>query len=91
VVDFVCHSARLIIEVDGSHHGYDRQAQVDADRTQWLASHGYRVLRFWNREVLTDIEVVLDTVFAALYTPCSTGTAADTQTRSPCPQGGRAK
>ena len=56
IVDFVCFGACLIVEVDGGQHA-ERQRQ-DAQRTAWLASQGFRVLRFWNTEVLGDVEAV---------------------------------
>ena len=56
IVDFVCFETRLIVEVDGGQHA-ERQRQ-DAQRTAWLASQGFRVLRFWNTEVLGDVEAV---------------------------------
>jgi very-short-patch-repair endonuclease len=88
VVDFVCHGSKLVIEVDGSQHGLDQALQSDADRSAWLSSQGYRVLRFWNNEVLTQVDVVLDTIYAALYTTSPNGARADTPTPSPSPQGG---
>jgi very-short-patch-repair endonuclease len=63
VVDFVCRSQRLIIEVDGGQHASDPR---DAIRDKWLTSHGYRVLRFWNNDVIKNIEGVWDTIAAAL-------------------------
>jgi very-short-patch-repair endonuclease len=62
VVDFVCREQRLVIEVDGGQHADNRR---DADREQWLVAHRYRVLRFWNNDVLGNIEGVWDTIFAA--------------------------
>ena len=56
IVDFVCFEGRLIVEVDGGQHA-GRQRQ-DAQRTAWLASQGFRVLRFWNTEVLGKMEAV---------------------------------
>ena len=88
VVDFVCHSAKLVIEVDGAQHGFDPNAAADLTRTRWLESQGYRVLRFWNRDVLSDIDVVLDTIYAALYSSPTFGCRADTPTPNPSPQGG---
>ncbi|KRC80249.1 endonuclease domain-containing protein [Sphingomonas sp. Root241] len=61
VVDF-CVEARLIIEVDGSQHN----AEADAGRTQFLQSRGYRILRFWNSEVLENLDGVLEVIIAAL-------------------------
>jgi len=67
VVDFACLRARLVIEVDGEHDGHKRQASHDEARARWLESQGFRVLRFWNGDVLGDIENVLDAIHAALY------------------------
>ena len=64
VVDFVCPEKSLVIEVDGGQHA-EREA-YDFERTQWLESQGYRVLRFWNNDVLNDTEVVLEVIFSAL-------------------------
>jgi very-short-patch-repair endonuclease len=62
IVDFVCREKRLVIEVDGSQHA---ESNGDALRDRWLVEHHYRVLRFWNNEVLENIEGVWDTIFAA--------------------------
>jgi very-short-patch-repair endonuclease len=83
VADFACHGAKLIIEVDGSQHGLEQGVRADASRTAWLASQGCRVLRFWSHEVMTQIDVVLDTIHAALYTAYSNGAGADTPTPAP--------
>jgi len=66
VVDFACPALRLIVEVDGSGHGQTVQATRDAHRTAWLETQGYFVLRFWNNEVLADIEVVSESIMAAV-------------------------
>lgn len=65
VVDFVCLEAQLIIEVDGGQHA-EAIADADARRTRTLEVEGYRVLRFWNDEVLTRTDDVLATIHAAL-------------------------
>jgi very-short-patch-repair endonuclease len=65
-VDFCCHTNRLIIEVDGDSHGEDREMIADAKRTEFLESRGYRVLRFWNNDVLTNIEGVMTLIASAL-------------------------
>jgi very-short-patch-repair endonuclease len=83
VADFVCHKAKLILEVDGSQHGLENGLRSDAARTAWLRMQGYRVLRFWNHEVTSQIDVVLDTIYAALYTAPSNGAGADTPTPAP--------
>src|SRR5690242_14027902 len=66
--DFACHQHRLVIEVDGGGHGEERQAAADAERTAYLNSRGYRVLRFWNNEVLQQIDGVMSAIYAELYT-----------------------
>jgi very-short-patch-repair endonuclease len=60
IVDFVCFEARLIIEADGGHHV--EQAEYDNRRDDWLRSQGFMVLRFWNNEILANIEGVLERI-----------------------------
>jgi len=62
VVDFVCHSARIIVELDGETHDFDERQQHDAVRDAWLASRGYHVLRFTNEDVLSNLEGVLTVI-----------------------------
>ena len=64
IVDFVCMAKCLIVEVDGGQHA-DR-AEEDASRTAYLEKKGYRVLRFWNNDVLVNTEGVLEVIRAAL-------------------------
>jgi len=64
VVDFCAPRRKLIIELDGSQHL--AQSEYDADRTAFLAAKGYRVLRFWNNEVMNNIENVLFAIDLAL-------------------------
>ena len=52
VADFCCHERALVIELDGEQHAFDRIR--DEKRTLFLNRHGYRVIRFWNYEVLTE-------------------------------------
>jgi very-short-patch-repair endonuclease len=66
VVDFFCPSARLVVELDGGQHGTDAALAYDAARTRFLAGRGYRVLRFWNDEVLTDRDRVLEAIYRAI-------------------------
>jgi len=66
VADFACLRARLVIELDGPSHTELGAEEKDAQRTAWLESEGYRVLRFWNAEVYENIDGVLDTIHAAL-------------------------
>lgn len=66
VVDFVCLGARLVIEVDGDQHGKERALRYDAERTVWLEAQNLLVLRFTNRQVMTESEMVIDAIYAAL-------------------------
>ncbi len=66
IADFACHDLRLVIEIDGGQHGYNDQMIADAARTDFLNSRGYRVLRFWNNDVLSNIDGVLTAIQAAL-------------------------
>ena len=68
IVDFLCEEARLIVEVDGGQHS--ERTTEDAARSRWLSTKGYAVLRFWNHDVLANMEGVLETIVAALPSPC---------------------
>ena len=59
IVDFVSHELRLVIELDGGQHS---ESKRDMHRDRWLKSKGYRVLRFWNSDVLRNRDVVLELV-----------------------------
>ena len=65
--DFCSHRAKLIIEVDGGQHALD--AERDATRTRFLEGEGYRVLRFWNNDVLGNLEGVISTIAPAIPSP----------------------
>lgn len=58
--DFCCHEARLIVELDGFHHAETKAR--DDQRTAWLEGEGYRVIRFWNGDVFTSFDAVLDEI-----------------------------
>lgn len=64
IADFVCIEKKLIVEADGGQHS----EQQDVERTEHLQGLGYRVLRFWNHEVLTETEAVLEQILAELQT-----------------------
>jgi very-short-patch-repair endonuclease len=66
IVDFVCHAASLVIELDGGQHFESKQEVRDARRDAFLASRGFRVLRFNNHDVMTNREGVLETIAAAI-------------------------
>ena len=63
IVDFVCRAHRLVIEVDGGQHAENIS---DKSRDRWLSDRGYRVLRFWNNDVIQNTEGVLEFISAAL-------------------------
>ena len=67
VVDFVCLEHLLIIEADGSQHA--EQADHDARRTAFLEKEGFRVLRFWNNDVLTNLDGVISVILEVLEGP----------------------
>ena len=64
ILDFACPSHRLVVEIDGSQHGRDAAIRHDAARTRVLEKSGWTVLRFWNEEVLRDIDGVCDHIVA---------------------------
>jgi very-short-patch-repair endonuclease len=64
IVDFVSFEGGLVIELDGGQHL--EQAEADAQRTAWLESQGFRVLRFWNDAVLKQTEAVLEEILRNL-------------------------
>ncbi len=64
IVDLVCIEEKLVVEVDGGQHAEERE--YDRERERWLEAQGYRVLRFWNNEVLEEMEGVEEAILAAL-------------------------
>ncbi len=69
IVDFVCFADRLIIEADGSQHA---ESDYDSERHAYLAGQGFRVLRFWNNDILANTEGVSEAIWAALQDDKST-------------------
>src|SRR5258708_13238444 len=65
IVDFVCHEAKVVIELDGGQHNFDAHAERDRLRDAWLASRGYTVLRFWNLEVKRNLYGLLTPIYDA--------------------------
>ena len=68
-LDFICLEIGLIVELDGSQHLEPQQQHADGLRTLYLERMGYRVLRFWNEEVLRDTDSVLDEIARAVQAP----------------------
>jgi very-short-patch-repair endonuclease len=79
IADFANHQLNLIVEIDGGQHATQ---SADRSRTHFLQAEGYRVLRFWNGDVLSNIDGVLTEIQAAITT---------TPTPDPSPQGGGEK
>ena len=82
IVDLICDEAMLIVEVDGSQHG--SRVEIDAERSRYLESLGYLVLRFWNVEVTDNTAGVLETIYA---TASKRRKAPSSALRAPSPQG----
>lgn len=67
VVDFICLSKKLIIECDGGQH--QDQQHYDKKRAEFLNSKGYKIIRFWNDEILKETPMILDMILNALEIP----------------------
>ncbi len=67
ICDFMCREALLVIELDGGQHSV--QAEKDRNRTRYIVSEGYRVLRFWNNDVFGNMDGVLQAIATALKGP----------------------
>jgi len=67
IVDFCCRERWLVVEVDGGQHL--ERAEADRRRTELLRARGYRVLRFWDSDVLLNMDGVLEQILSALTTP----------------------
>jgi very-short-patch-repair endonuclease len=80
IADFACHQLKLVVELDGGQHGL--RVAEDEKRAQRLQRDGYRVLRFWNNDVLSNIDGVMGAILDAI---------AATPTPDPSPQGGGEK
>lgn len=66
IVDFVSFEKRTVVEIDGGQHDQTGVSNKDEERTAWLIGEGYRVLRFWNNEVLKNMEGVLEAIRVVL-------------------------
>jgi very-short-patch-repair endonuclease len=64
IADFVCHEARLVVEIDGGQH--DHASARETGRTSFLQTEGYRILRFWNNEVLANPAGVYEMIVSEL-------------------------
>ena len=84
ICDLVARTPKLIVEVDGGQHAIE--ANADAHRTRFLEDRGYRVIRFWNNDVLENIEGVVDAILQALSNNPSPSTLRASS--PPAPAGG---
>src|SRR5712671_975707 len=62
IADFTCHAAKLVVEIDGETHDFQSRVQHDQIRDRWLAARGYDVLRFTNKDVLSNLEGVVTVI-----------------------------
>ena len=67
IVDFVCFEKQVIIELDGGQHA--AQQDYDHSRSEWLQSQGFKVLRFWNNDVMNNIDGIKEVIALYLVTP----------------------
>ncbi|MFZ1989956.1 MAG: DUF559 domain-containing protein [Alphaproteobacteria bacterium] len=65
IADFACMRARLIVELDGEQHALGDSPARNDERTAWLESQGFKVLRFWNHEVIENPEGIAETILNA--------------------------
>src|SRR5579875_2076508 len=80
IADFVCFEKKLIIELDGGQHA--EQITEDATRTAWFIGQGFTVVRFWNHQVLEELDSVLEAIWRVVVS---------SPHPNPPPQGGREK
>jgi very-short-patch-repair endonuclease len=85
IVDFICFEHKLIIELDGGQHN---DSSKDRARDAWISKEGYRVIRFWNNDVLKQTNAILDLIAQAIAVPEVTPLPARCA-RHPLPQGER--
>ena len=64
VADFACRRAKLVVEVDGGQH--DRAQKADAARTRMIEAHGYKVIRYWNSDVMSNLDGVIEDIVGYL-------------------------
>ncbi len=68
-MDFICLEKKLIIEVDGGHHADGGQLAHDLVRDKWLEQRGYRILRYWNAEVMRSLDRIVSEIETMLLDP----------------------
>ena len=85
VVDFICREKRLVIEADGGQHAGNVRDQV---RDEWLMQHNYRMLRFWNNDIMTNMDGVLEMIANALREDAPPHPVSASGENRPLPAGG---
>ena len=90
IADFMCHAARLVIELDGGQHFSDDQEKAEAARTAVIEGKGFRVLRFSNLDVMTNRAGVLETIASAIEPSTPTLTLPRKRERGPAAAEGNA-
>ena len=66
IVDIVCHEKKLIIEIDGGQHNEEKNIAYDKERTKYLKTKGFKVIRFWNDEIKTNLDGVYEEILRYL-------------------------
>ena len=89
IVDFICDEAKLIVEIDGGQHGVEALKADDLVRTRWLEARGFRVMRFWNPDVLENIDGVLSAISEELMRAAKCPGPSPGRHPSPLPPSGR--
>ena len=69
IADFACPAARIVIELDGGQHGSDEAEALDLIRTSAIERSGFRVIRFWNHEVIEQLDDVVAKIWNEIYAP----------------------
>ena len=83
--DFAWHTAKLVIEVDGGQHGTDAGRSHDTVRTRYIEAQGYRVIRFWNTDIVHNLEGVFAIIADAVADTAQDFSAADAAGPHPNP------
>src|SRR3954447_6997035 len=87
IADFVCHTARIVVELDGETHDFESRQRFDRTRDAWFASQGFAVLRFTNDDVMKNLEGVVTIIRETAQSRLRR--SQDTPLPTPPPQGGR--
>jgi very-short-patch-repair endonuclease len=85
IADFCCLDSRLIVELDGGQHA--DQEDADASRSRFLAKEGFRVLRFWNEQVLNGAEFAVEEILAVIASDPRPPSPGARNARRPLPKG----